>query len=289
MINLDHNHDQLGPQPRSTWTTTLINLLLPHLRSSGLPGDGDFDNPFSKGIAALRYPCDMLALYWSHPPMRTTTLPSKAAILFFLGVLVFAFALCSKWLKWNGGSALLVVGSVLTMASCIRTRGSSNLQPVNTARLAVGLFFLYATFRLLYWPGAVLIALLVVAAAGWSFLHQRSPGQRAARFSAGAAVLATVLLMAVPVHALYGYMMFSTPGAQRFHNTGCGNWYRYSWLLYQDGQYAKSAAMIDSAVALVHDHHKRTGTDGEWLLVKLHATHDLIDDRQWDHFEELAP
>ncbi len=221
--------------------------------------------------------------------MRTTTLPSKAATLFLLGVLVFAFALFSKWLKWNGGSALLVVGSVLTIASCMRTRRSSFLQPVNTARLAVGLFFLYATFRSLYWPGAVLIALLVVAVAAWSFLDQRSPGQRVARYSAGAAVLATVLLMAVPVHALYGYMMFSTPGAQRFQNTGCGNWYRYSWLLYQNGQYAKSAAMIDSAVALVNDHHARTGTDGEWLLVKLRATHDRIDNRQWDHFEELAP
>lgn len=221
--------------------------------------------------------------------MRTTSLPSKAATIFLLGVLVFAFALFSKWLKWNGGSALLVVGSVLAIASCIRTHGSSFLQPVNTARLAVGLFFLYATFRLLYWPGAALIALLVLAVAGWSFYNRRSPGQRAARYSAGAAVLATVLLMAVPVHALYGYMMFSTPGAQRFHNTGCGNWYRYGWLLYQDEQYAKSAAMIDSAVALVHDHHARTGTDGEWLLVKLRATHDRIDNRQWDHFEELAP
>ena len=221
--------------------------------------------------------------------MRTTPLPSKAATIFLLGVMVFAFALFSKWLKWNGGSALLVVGSVITIASCIRTRGSSFLQPVNTARLAVGLFFLYATFRLLYWPGAVLIALLVVAVAGWSFFDRRSPVQRAARVLAGAVVLVTMLFMAVPVHALYGYMMFSTPGAQRFHNTGCGNWYRYSWLLYKDGQYAKSAAMIDSAEALVHNHHARTGTDGEWLLVKLRATHDRIDNRQWDHFEELAP
>lgn len=237
----------------------------------------------------LRYLCATPALFGPHQYMRTTSLPSKAAIIFLLGVLVFAFALFSKWLKWNGGSALLVVGSVLTIASCIRTRGNSFLQPVNTARLAVGFFFLYANFRLLYWPGAVLIALLVLAVAGWSFYNRRSPGQRAARYSAGAAVLATVLLMAVPVHALYGYMMFSTPGAQRFHNTGCGNWYRYGWLLYQDGQYAKSAAMIDSAVALVHDHHARTGTDGEGLLVKLRATHDRIGDRQWDHFEELAP
>ncbi len=221
--------------------------------------------------------------------MRTTSLPSKAATIFLLGVLVFAFALFSKWLKWNGGSALLVVGSVITIASCIRTRGSSFRQPANTARLALGLFFLYTTFRLLYWPWAVLIALLVMAVAGSSFLDRLSLGQRAARFLAGAAVLATVLLMAVPVHALYGYMMFSTPGAQRFHNTGCGNWYRYSWLLYQDGQYAKSAAMIDSAEALVHHHHARTGTNAEWLLVKLRATHDRIDNRQWDHFEELAP
>ncbi len=243
----------------------------------------------SKGIVVLRYPRDTLALYWSPPHMSTTSLPSKAATLFLLGVLVFAFALFSKWLKWNGGSALLVVGSVLTIASCIRTHGSSFLKPMNTARLALGLFLLYATFRLLYWPGAVLIALLVMVVAGWSFLNRRSLGQQAARYSAGAAVLATVLFMAVPVHALYGYMMFSTPGAQRFHNTGCGNWYRYSWLLYQDGHYAKSAAMIDSAVALVHDHHARTGTDGAWLLVKLRATHDRIDNRQWDHFEELAP
>jgi len=95
-------------------------------------------------------------------------------------------------------------------------------------------------------------------------------------------------LMATPVHALYGYMMLETPGAKRFIHSGVGQWYRYSWLLYQDGQYAKSVVLIDSAKAIVSDHHARTGISGEGLLLKLDPTRARIQAHEWDSFHELA-
>ncbi|MBK7298378.1 MAG: hypothetical protein IPI91_17870 [Flavobacteriales bacterium] len=46
--------------------------------------------------------------------------------------------------------------------------------------------------------------------------------------------------------------------------------------------------MIDSAMAIVSDHHARTGSSGEWLLVKLDSTRDRIAARNWNEFHELA-
>jgi len=97
----------------------------------------------------------------------------------------------------------------------------------------------------------------------------------------------TITLMSTPVHALYGYMNFRTPGAQRFLHSGCGHWYRYSWMLYQDGQYARSVAMIDSAIAVSNDYEARTHADGEWLRVKLRNTRARIEAHTWDGFKEL--
>jgi hypothetical protein len=82
-------------------------------------------------------------------------------------------------------------------------------------------------------------------------------------------------------------MFFVTPGAQRFMHSGTGHWYRYSWFLYQDGQYDKSAAMIDSAMAEVNMYHARAGKDGEWLLTQLRDIHALIDTRRWSDFQPL--
>ena len=184
------------------------------------------------------------------------------SLIFLLGLSLFAFAIGMKWMKWTGGSAMMIISAVLAMVGAF-TSAARGWMGITLCALVLGI-----TAVVLWWRGdrvrkGALAAMLVVLAGGAAF-------------------------MSTPVHAVYGYMMLETPGAKRFIHSGVGQWYKYSWLLYQDGQYEKSTVMIDSAMAIVSDHHARTGSSGEWLLVKLDSTRDRIAARNWNEFHELA-
>ena len=70
-------------------------------------------------------------------------------------------------------------------------------------------------------------------------------------------------------------------------HSGIGHWYRYSWFLYQDGNYDKSVAMLDSAMAEVDAYNARTGKDGTWLLERIGAVRDRAVSREWNEFQQL--
>ena len=205
------------------------------------------------------------------------------------GLLVFAFALLCKWNKWPGGTLLLITSGVITWIGVLvllyaRGRGAAGVLGTATAMCVT-----YVVFRLMYWPGGILVGASTLVLAAWTFVLWRRNERSNARVPAllGVVLLCTIGLMAVPVHALYHYMFFETPGARRFIHSGTGHWYRYSWLLYEDGQYAHSAAMIDSAMAEVVMYKARTGKDGEWLLAQLRQVRTRIDAREWDTFQPL--
>lgn len=216
--------------------------------------------------------------------------PPFLAWPFLLGLCIFAYALLSKWMKWPAGSMLLVIaGTILLSASFVRAGRGPDRGLLITLRLAIALMVAYAVFRLLYWPQPWVLAAGAIALTAWGIV--RWLADERARTSALIILLAmlggTVTLMATPVHALYGYMNFQTPGAKPFLHSGCGHWYRYSWLLYQDEQYMKSVAMIDSAIAVSNDYEAATQADGEWLRVKLRETRTRIEAHTWDRFKEL--
>ena len=213
------------------------------------------------------------------------------SLIFLLGLSLFAFAIGMKWMKWTGGSAMMIIGAVLaTVGSFVQVGKATDRALVMTMRSAMAATLVYAVWRLLYWPGAMVFALCalvlgIAAVVLWWRGDQVRKGALVAMLivlAGGAAFTAT------PVHAVYGYMMLETPGAKRFIHSGVGQWYKYSWFLYQDGQYEKSTVMIDSAMAIVSDHHARTGSSGEWILVKLDSTRDQIAARDWNEFHELA-
>ena len=209
--------------------------------------------------------------------------------LLILGLLVFAFALLSKWNKWPAGTILLIVSAIISWAGALVQRYRRGHGMAGILGMAAALCNTYVVFRLLYWPGAVIVGVSTLVFTAWAVLlwwhHGRSPSTPLA--AAGIVLICTIGLMAVPVHAVYHYMFFETPGAQRFMHSGVGHWYRYSWFLYQDGQHARSATMIDSAMAEVVRHHARTGNDGEWLLVQLRETRSKIEAQDWGEFEQL--
>ena len=210
---------------------------------------------------------------------------------FVLGISVFALALLLKWMKWPAGSMTLVLGAVITFLSVplgLRKHGERLL--VISMRLVVASAISYAVFRLLYWPGAGFFAAITCVAtlASFTFWALRSRPHKANMAMTFTFALATLALAATPVHALYGYMNLKTPGAQRYLHSGCGQWYRYSWLLYQDGHYAESTAMLDSAASVVLRHQQLTGSNGDWILERLQATHEQVDARNWERFEELV-
>ncbi|MFZ1331489.1 MAG: hypothetical protein WAR83_04845 [Flavobacteriales bacterium] len=212
-------------------------------------------------------------------------------LIFLFGLSLFAVAMGMKWMKWPGGSAMLIISAVLaTVGSFVQVGKSADRALVMTMRSAMAVTLIYAVWRLLYWPGTMVVALcaLVLGIAAL-VLWWRSDQVRKGALAAMLVVLTGgAALMATPVHAVYGYMMLETPGARRFIHSGVGQWYKYSWLLYQDGQYSKSMVMIDSAMAIVSDHHVRTGSSGEWILVKLDSTRDQIAAHEWNEFHELA-
>lgn len=194
-------------------------------------------------------------------------------------------------MKWPGGSAMLIISGTITLVgSFVQAGRDPDRRLVMHMRLAIASLVIYALWRLLYLPGALVISLAATLISVSALLLWWRSTQ--ARQGALAALLLFVLggaaLMITPVYALYGYMMLETPGAKRFIHSGVGQWYRYSWLLYQDGQYAKSAVMIDSAKAIVTDYHARTGVSGEWLLVKLDSTQARIQAHEWNNFRALA-
>lgn len=212
-------------------------------------------------------------------------------MIFLIGLLAFGCALGMKWMKWSGGSGMLIISGTLTLIGAfIRAGRDADRSMVVMMRLAMASLVVYAVWRLLYWPGSLVVAIGAILLNVWALLLWRRNGQT--RKSALAALLFVLVggaaLMATPVYALYGYMMLETPGAKRFIHSGVGQWYRYSWLLYQDGQYAKSAVMIDSAKAIVSDYDARTGISGQWLQVKLDSTRARIQAHEWDNFQELA-
>jgi hypothetical protein len=206
-----------------------------------------------------------------------------------MGLLVFAYALLSKWNKWPGGTMLLIVSTVVTLLGVVvhRMRGKEG-STTNWTRAAVAMMVLYVVARLLYWPIGLVIGIAALAlAAQAGRLWWRDRPSKALPWTLSFVLAVTIGLMLVPTHALYRYMFFETPGAKRFMHTGTGHWYRYSWLLYQDGQFEKSAAMLDSAMAEVDAHKARTGKDGSWLLNELQQTRKLVVAREWNAFQEL--
>jgi hypothetical protein len=224
--------------------------------------------------------------------MMTTTARRTPFLSWLLltALLVLAYALLSKWMKWPAGTVLLITAAVLSWAGTVVRMGKG---PERAAlfvwRATIAAMTTYIVFRLLYWPGsaivaaAVIVFMLISARSWWNSDRSRRPALIGMLLLFGS----TVALMITPVHALYGYMNFRTPGGQRFIHSGCGHWYRYSWLLYQDGQLAKSKAMLDSAEQVVRDHDRRTGKNGEWILVKLRDARARIDGNTWDQFKEL--
>ena len=213
------------------------------------------------------------------------------SLIFLLGLSLFAFAIGMKWMKWTGGSAMMIISAVLAMVGAfVQVSKAADRALVMIMRSAMAATVLYAVWRLLYWPGALVVALCaLVLGITAVVLWWRGDRVRKGALAAMRVVLAGgAAFMSTPVHAGYGYRMLETPGAKRFIHSGVGQWYKYSWLLYQDGQYEKSTVMIDSAMAIVSDHHARTGSSGEWLLVKLDSTRDRIAARNWNEFHELA-
>ena len=211
--------------------------------------------------------------------------------LFLLGLLGFCCTLGIKWMKWPGGSPLLVITGLLTIVgSFVQIGLGSDRHVVLTMRMAIASMVIYCMWRLLYWPGSLVVAIGAVVVSAVALLHWWRHGQasKGALVALLFFVVGGAAMMVTPVHALYGYMMLETPGAKRFIHSGVGQWYRYSWLLYQDGQYAKSTVMIDSAKAIVSAHHARTGISGERLLAKLDSTRGRIQAHDWDSFQELA-
>lgn len=217
--------------------------------------------------------------------MEHTGKPRRLLIAF--GLLVFAYALLSKWEKWPAGTLLLIASSVIMWIGALVHVFRREREALSASAMAA--FVTYTVFRLLYWSGAPFVCGAALVLAGFAIVRWWLQGRSRVGWPVlpGIAFVCTLALMAVPVHALYHYMMFVTPGAQRFLHTGTGSWYRYSWFLYQDGQYSKSAAMIDSAMVEVTNHKARTGEDGEWLLVQLRAARATIEARQWDAFKVL--
>ncbi len=226
-----------------------------------------------------------------HTTPPTTHRTSFFSLIFLIGLLAFGCALGMKWMKWPGGSGMLIISGALTLIGAFTQAGrDADRSLVVIMRLAMASLVIYAVWRLLYFPGALVFALAAtLLSVSALLLWWRSAQVRTGAFAALLLfVVGGAALMVTPVYALYGYMMLETPGAQRFIHSGVGQWYRYSWLLYQDGQYAKSAVMIDSAKAIVSDYDARTGISGEWIQVKLDSTRARIQTREWESFHELA-
>jgi len=75
-----------------------------------------------------------------------------------IGLLALACALGMKWMKWPGGSAMLIISGLLaTVGALVRTGRDADRGLVMTMRLAMAAVVYYAVWRLLYWPGAVVV------------------------------------------------------------------------------------------------------------------------------------
>ncbi len=218
-----------------------------------------------------------------------TKVGQRRAWLLLLGLLVLAYALLSKWNKWPFGTALLIVSAILSWAGALVHWYRHRHSAAGVLGSATAMFVTYVVWRMLYWEGAMIVGAAALVLAMWVFVlwwrHDRAHSRTPAL--AGIVLACTIGLMAVPVHALYHYMFFETPGAQRFMHSGVGHWYRYGWFLYQDGHFARSASMIDRAMVEVEQNEARTGHDGEWLLVQLRATRSAIEARTWGEFRQL--
>ena len=160
------------------------------------------------------------------------------SLIFLLGLSLFAFAIGMKWMKWTGGSAMMIISAVLAMVGAfVQVSKAADRALVMIMRSAMAATVLYAVWRLLYWPGALVVALCaLVLGITAVVLWWRGDRVRKGALAAMLVVLAGgAAFMSTPVHAVYGYMMLETPGAKRFIHSGVGQWYKYSWLLYQDG------------------------------------------------------